>query len=191
MSTAAPLSEHGSVRPREVAAHAALLVAQTCFGLFPVSKHWLFPAGGGGFAPFAVGAWRMLFAAASLALVAWFAHRSRWRIERGDLARFIACALLGVTVNMTLYLEGLKRSTAVNASLIMCLIPVFTFGIAALARQEPFRVGRAFGIGVALVGASLLFWAERRELIANRLVEQAKMKQVIVLTHDIVFFHTC
>lgn len=30
---------------------------------------------------------------------------------------------------------------------------------------------------------------ERRDLIANRLVEHAKMKQVIVLTHDIVFFH--
>lgn len=30
---------------------------------------------------------------------------------------------------------------------------------------------------------------ERRELIANRLVEHAKMKQVIVFTHDIVFFH--
>lgn len=30
---------------------------------------------------------------------------------------------------------------------------------------------------------------ERRELIANRLVEHAKMKQVIVFTHDIVFLH--
>lgn len=165
MSTAAPTVEHAPARAREGAAHAALLVAQTCFGLFPVSKHWLFPADGGGFAPFAVGAWRMLFAAASLALVAVLAHKERWRIARADLGRFALCALLGVAVNMTLYLEGLKRSTAVNASLIMCLIPVFTFGIAALARQEPFKLARAFGIGVALVGASLLFWAERPDLV--------------------------
>jgi len=154
-----------AVRPREGAAHAALLVAQTCFGLFPVSKHWLFPAGAGGFAPFAVGAWRMVFAALSLSVAAWFLHGDRWRIRRADLPRFVACALLGVSVNMTLYLEGLKRSTAVNAGLVMCLIPVFTFAIAALARQETFQPSRAIGIGVALVGASLLFWAERPDLI--------------------------
>lgn len=164
-SRPAPAAAAAAVRPREGAAHAALLVAQTCFGLFPVSKHWLFPAGGGGFAPFAVGAWRMLFAALSLSLAAWLAHRDRWRIRRADLPRFLACALLGVSVNMTLYLEGLKRSTAVNAGLVMCLIPVFTFAIAALARQESFQPSRAFGIGVALVGASLLFWAERPDLI--------------------------
>lgn len=165
MSIAAPTLDATSAKAREGAAHAALLVAQTCFGLFPVSKHWLFPAGGGGFSPFAVGAWRMLFAATSLSIVAWFAFRSRWRIERADLGRFLVCALLGVTVNMTLYLEGLKRSTAVNASLIMCLIPVFTFAIALVAKQETFRPARAVGLAVALAGASMLFWAERPELV--------------------------
>jgi drug/metabolite transporter (DMT)-like permease len=144
-------------------AHLALLLAQTCFGLFPVSKRWLFEPGA--FSPFAVGAWRMLFAAGSLALCASIVHAGRWRIARQDLPRFVACALLGVTVNMSLYLEGLKRSTATEAGLVMCLIPVFTFGIAAFAGQERFRAGRAIGIGVALAGASLLFWAERPELV--------------------------
>lgn len=149
--------------PSKAGAHAALLAVQACFGLFPVTKRWLYAPGA--FTPFAVGAWRMLFAAAALSLGVLVLERNRWRIERADLVRFVVCALLGVTVNMTLYLEGLRRSTAVDAGLVMCLIPVFTFGIAALAGQEPFKPARAVGIGVALVGASLLFWAERPELV--------------------------
>ena len=57
----------------------------------------------------------------------------------------------------------------------MCLIPVFTFLVAALVGQEPFRWLRAVGIAVALAGASLLFWAERPELIRAHGVGNALM----------------
>ena len=40
--------------------------------------------------------------------------------------------MLGVTANMLLYLEGLARSSAIEATLVMCLIPVFTFGLSDL-----------------------------------------------------------
>jgi drug/metabolite transporter (DMT)-like permease len=45
-----------------------------------------------------------------------------------------------------------------NAGLVMSLIPVFTFGIAALARQERFAVTRALGIAIALAGIVPLLW---------------------------------
>jgi len=156
-----------------LAPHLALVVVQTCFGLSPIFVIWA--CAPGAFTPFAVGVWRMLFGAGVLALTAWLWFRPAFRIQRGDLPRFVACALLGVVVNMTLYLEGLARSTAVNAGLVMCLIPVFTFLVAAAVRQERFHWVRALGIGVSLVGASLLFWAERPELIAAHGVGNALM----------------
>ncbi len=160
-------------RPSTVPAHVALLAVQTCFGLFPIFGKWAFVPGA--FAPFAVGVWRMLFASLSLLLGAWLTCGPRWIPERRDFGRLALCALLGVTVNMTLYLEGLKRSTAVNAGLVMCLIPVFTFAIAAAVKLEEFRWTRTIGLAIALLGASLLFWAERPELVREHGLGNALM----------------
>lgn len=154
------------MRSSAFSAHVALLAVQACFGLFPIFGKLAFATEQRpGFAPFAVGAWRMVFASAVLLAGARLTSPGRWIPRRADLARLCVCALLGVTVNMTLYLEGLQRSTAVDAGLVMCLIPVFTFAIAASARQEEFRWMRALGLLVALGGASLLLWAERPELV--------------------------
>jgi drug/metabolite transporter (DMT)-like permease len=43
-----------------------------------------------------------------------------------------------------------------NAGLVMTLIPVFTFAIAAAVGQERFSILRAFGVLLALAGATLL-----------------------------------
>jgi drug/metabolite transporter (DMT)-like permease len=74
-------------------------------------------------------------------------------------------SLLGVTLNMVLYLEGLARSTPTNAALMMGLIPVFTFAIAASVKQERVYPVRRIGVAIALVGASSRFWAERPDLV--------------------------
>lgn len=146
-----------------LAAHIALAVVQVCFALFPIFGKWAFQPKA--FTPLGIGAWRMLFAAASLMIAALCVHGRRALPEKRDLPLLAVCAFLGVALNMTLYLEGLKRSTAGNAGLVMCLIPVFTFAIAGLARQETFSPLRAVGIAVALAGASLLIWAERADLV--------------------------
>jgi drug/metabolite transporter (DMT)-like permease len=142
--------------------HLALCVVQVCFALFPVYGKVAFAPGG--FSPLAVGAWRMLFGAGVLAALALAVHGRAAIPAARDLGRLLACSLLGVTFNMVLYLDGLSRSTPTNASLLMGLIPVFTFAIAALARQEEFRAGGALGVLVALFGASMRFWAEKPDL---------------------------
>ena len=147
-----------------LAGHAALWAVQLCFGLFPVFGKWAI--GPAGFSPLAVGAWRIAFAALALGALALALHGRRALPTRRDLARLAVGSFLGITANMALYLEGLARSTATNAGLVVCLIPVFTFAIAAAVRQEPFLPLRALGLAVALGGASLLFWAERPELVA-------------------------
>jgi drug/metabolite transporter (DMT)-like permease len=106
----------------------------------------------------------MLFGAAVLGAIAFFVHGRRMLPPARDLALLLVASLLGVTLNMVLYLEGLARSTPTNAALMMGVIPIATFGFAALARQERFSAVRLAGVVVALVGASSRFWAERPEL---------------------------
>lgn len=148
--------------PRELfRGYAALVAVQLCFGLFPIFGKLAFVS----FAPFAVAAWRMLFAAGVLLGIALLVHGRRLWPGRRDLARLALASVLGVTANQVLYLSGLARSTAVNAGLVMCLIPVFTFAIAALARQERFEPLRALGVALALAGAAAWFFGERPELV--------------------------
>src|SRR5690606_6514612 len=108
--------------------HLALLAVQLCFGLFPLLGKLAFEA----FAPAAVAAWRLWAGAAVFALLAAIRYGRgalpAWR----DLPLFWLTALLGVAANQALYLEGLKRTTAMNAGLLMMLIPVFTTAIAVM-----------------------------------------------------------
>ena len=138
---------------RRVEGHAALLMVQLCFGLFPVFGHLAFEA----FDPRAVASWRIGVGALVLFAIAFAFEGRRAVVAPRDLLRFQGLALLGVTANQVLFLEGLARSTAVNAGVIMCLIPVFTFVLAAILGQETFRPLRALGIAFAFGGSLPLF----------------------------------
>ena len=76
--------------------------------------------------------------------------------RRGLYPGLFLCALLGVVLNQVLFLEGLSRSTAVNAGLLMPLIPVYTFLVAWIARQERFSALRGLGILIAFSGTTYL-----------------------------------
>ncbi len=146
-------------------AHVALGFVQTCFGLFPIFGKRAFSPGG--YSPMSVGAWRMLFGALALSVVALLLRRSEFRPPRELWGRLIVLGFLGVAANMTLYLEGLSRTTAVNTGLMVSLIPVATVTVAMLVGQERFEWQRLLGLALALFGASLLFWAEDPELAAK------------------------
>ena len=136
--------------PRELPAHLALIAAQVSFGLFPVFGTLIFRPGG--LTPLGVAVWRLGAGAALLLVLAVAVHGRRAFPARSDLGRFALAAWLGVGLNQAFFLEGLARSTPINATLVMCLIPVFTFGIAAAVRQEPFSGRRLAGVLIALAG---------------------------------------
>lgn len=154
-------------------AYLALLGVQVSFGLFPVFSKLAFAPGG--FSPFAVGAWRMGFGAVVLVALALALHGRAFFAVSRDLPKLLVASVLGVTANMLLYLEGLAHSSANEATLVMCLIPVFTFAIAAAVGQEKLRLARVSGIGVALLGVSALFWAQDREIAHEHLLGNVLM----------------
>lgn len=149
----------------------ALVFVQLFFGLFPVFGKLAMV----GFAPMSVASWRVLVGAAALALVATLAHGRAMLVPLGDLVRLQVCAWLGVVLNMVLFLEGLQRSTAVNAGLLVATIPVFTFSIAIAVRQERFDLRRGAGILLAFAGVALLFAQRGPEFTHDTLVGNAMM----------------
>jgi drug/metabolite transporter (DMT)-like permease len=140
----------------ERGAWTALACVQLFFGLFPVFGKLAFE----GFQPQAVAVWRIAAGAGVLGIVALALHGRALLPRLADVPLLAVASLLGITANMVLYLEGLHRTSATTATLLMGLIPVFTFVVAVAAGQERFSYLRALGVAIALAGASALRWAE-------------------------------
>lgn len=142
------------------ATHAALLVVQLAFGSQAVEgKLAMMPraAGGAGLAPEAIAMARMIGAALFFQLLEG-AARARGRSRAPSLTRrdhvwLCVLSLLGIAINQTLFLLGLRLTTSLSASLLSVTIPVFTALIAVLARQERPSVRVGVGLALALGGA--------------------------------------
>jgi len=134
--------------------HFALAGAQVAFGLIGVFGQIAFQPGG--LSPLAVGAWRLTVGAAILLALAAAVYRRAALPARADLARLAVAAALGVALNQWLFLEGLSRSTPINAALMMCLIPVFTVALATAVGLERVSMARIMGVFIALGGTLLL-----------------------------------
>jgi drug/metabolite transporter (DMT)-like permease len=138
--------------------HLILVIVQVCFAsLAVVGKLALADV-----PPLAL----VLARVAGGALVFWILARGAvpLRLGRRDWLRLVACAHLGVVFNQILFLNGLERSTAINASVLGTTIPIFTALFAAAAGAERLRAGRVAGIVVALAGALILVRVDRFSL---------------------------
>ncbi len=151
-------------------AHVALLVVQILFGSFPVMGRVVLEALP---APF-LAALRIISAGFILQLIV-----RTWKIPRIQgrraMLRLTACALFGVVLNQLLFLEGLSRSTAVNASILMTSIPVFTAGLSIALGYEGMSRRKALGILVSLLGAWLMlgvggFSLESGHVVGNLMI---------------------
>ncbi|MFK7968764.1 MAG: DMT family transporter [Bacteroidia bacterium] len=86
------------------------------------------------------------------AIITW----GKWRFERKDWLRLIACGLFGVCMNQLFFIWGMSKTNPVNAGVIMTLTPVLVLLIAAIMRVERLTFLRSLGMLVAFCGALLL-----------------------------------
>jgi drug/metabolite transporter (DMT)-like permease len=158
------MSRPVSAKPR-LSVHAILVVVQFCFASLAVVGRLAL----GHVPPNAL----MFTRVAGGALVFYAILRFRGSVtlpERKDVPRLVACALLGIVLNQFLFLNGLARSTATNASVLGCTIPVFTLLVAALAGVERPTAKRLGGIAVALLGTLVLVGVDRFDLSEKRVL---------------------
>jgi drug/metabolite transporter (DMT)-like permease len=78
------------------------------------------------------------------------------RIQLREFGELFAYSVLGISFNMWCFLEGLSRSTATNAAIILVGIPVLTLAFAILLRRERPTARGVAGIAIGLAGALLM-----------------------------------
>lgn len=134
--------------------HAALLVVQAAFAAGAVEgKLTLRPVatGGGGVNPFALAMARMIGAAVFFQLVLRVTGRLR-PLPMREHWRIAGLSALGIVLDQTLYLVGLRITTAFAAALLGATIPVFTAALAVLLRIERPAASTALGLALAFGG---------------------------------------
>lgn len=138
--------------------HLALLFVQLLFaGFAVVGKAVLVVV-----PPLAVAGLRVLGATPLLFLLA--ARTARPFPQARDLPRLALLGLLGVSANQLLFILGLQRTTATNASILVLAIPVFTVAAGAMLEMERPAGRQVAGIALAVGGALVLLHPGRISL---------------------------
>ncbi len=97
------------------------------------------------------------FALASLLLAPFFlAETKKVKIEKSDLPKLIAVGVLIISLNITFFFEGIKRTTAIDASFLTLLIPMLSVLIGWWFLKEKVRLINLFGIALGFVGAAVV-----------------------------------
>lgn len=139
--------------------HLALLVVQFLFASLAIAGRFVlphFPAG-------ALVTVRVL--GATVVLLALNAvSGARWVRDRHDLLQLVILGMLGIAANQTLFLYGLKHTTAINATILVTTVPVFTVLGSVLTRREPPSWLKFAGIALAGAGAVYLIGPDRISL---------------------------
>lgn len=130
-----------------------LAIVQVLFGSLAVAGKIALPQVG----PYVLVAVRV--GCAALILIA----LERWlighRFERRDALPIVLLSLSGVALNTLLFLVGLSLTTAVEATVLITTIPVFTLAVGLLWGRETWSPRKGLGIAVAFAGVVVLVGA--------------------------------
>lgn len=97
------------------------------------------------------------FAFASLFLAPFFISQAKKvKIDKKDLPRLIAIGILIVTLNITFFFEGIKRTTAIDASVLTLIIPMLSVLAGWWFLKEKVYAVNLAGIVLGFAGAAIL-----------------------------------
>lgn len=146
--------------PRPILVLLALLAVQFLFGAgYVVSKVLV-----GVFPPLVWASIRIVISTAIMAAVALLSGRPSPRGWSGFYRPLIGFSFLGMIVNQSSFLVGLRHTTSTNSAILNTLIPVFTLAIVTLRGQEKFTWARGAGFVLALAGVLILRRVEEMTL---------------------------
>jgi drug/metabolite transporter (DMT)-like permease len=186
------LPETAVRRPRDLRPYFALLAVQLCFGSFPVFGKLALAET----PPLVLAAFRAVAGAAALAFLARVLDPGA-TFDAKDRRSLIVLSFFGIVANQILFIFGLSKTTATNATLLTATTPILTLGVTAfLSRRWP-GPRRLLGIPVALAGLLWLLDVSRldfgdRTLLGNGLILANALSYSIflVLARDILRRHS-
>jgi drug/metabolite transporter (DMT)-like permease len=113
------------------------------------------------FQPMAFNGLRFALATVTIALL--LRHRgTSLRMPREGLWRLVLLGVLGNAIYQLLFIEGIARTTAANASLIMASSPMLVALLATALGRERLQVRGWFGVVLAVAGLTLVLSAQNR-----------------------------
>jgi drug/metabolite transporter (DMT)-like permease len=136
------------------ATHFALIIVQIAFASQVVEGKIAMRSrveGGEEIAPAALAMARMI-GGTLFFLTLHFMRRDRPRLTMRDHGTLAILAILGIALNQTLFLIGLRITTPMGASLLSVTIPVSTAAIAVLAKKERASIRLGVGLTIAIAG---------------------------------------
>lgn len=140
------------------ATHAALLLVQFAFASQAVeAKVAMLPRAQGGeeIFPEALAMIRMLGGALFFGAMQALRNARGARgvaISRRDHLRLLGLSVLGIALNQTLFLLGLRWTSPFSTSLLGATIPVFAAGLAVIFGKERLRLRTVIGLALAIAG---------------------------------------
>ncbi|MBK6493673.1 MAG: DMT family transporter [Gemmatimonadetes bacterium] len=133
----------------------ALVMVQVLFASLAITGKFVLP-----FVPaFALVAFRLAGGAIVFDLVR--RRQTAVVIPSGDRWRLIGLGLLGLALNQTLFLFGLRHSTAINATILVATIPVLTAIIGVVTGRERPAPLKLAGMAIAIAGTVWLIGPDR------------------------------
>ena len=131
----------------------ALFAVQVAFGSLPVAGKVVLAEMG----PFALAAVRV---GISALVFLPFCYKQIREIPKRDIGYIALWCFFGMAANQVLFLSGLARTHALNATVLVTTIPVFTYVVAVALRKERGSVMGLCGVLLAFCGVLYLIGAE-------------------------------
>jgi drug/metabolite transporter (DMT)-like permease len=78
------------------------------------------------------------------------------KIEKADIKPLVTATLLGTNINLILFFAGLKLTQAINASILISAVPIFTLLAAHLYLKEKLTTKLVISSITALLGALII-----------------------------------
>jgi drug/metabolite transporter (DMT)-like permease len=145
--------ENGQVwKPNPKLVLAALVTVQVLFGInYVVTKVVV-----GVFPPLLWASFRIIIASLFMLSVAFMSGHEHPKDGKKFFGPLVIFALLGIIINQSSFLVGLRYTTSTNSAVLNTLIPVFTLLLVTLRGQEPLTAKRLTGFACALTGVLIM-----------------------------------
>ncbi len=93
---------------------------------------------------------------AAAAIILYSAIARKVKIEKKDILTFVYASVAGVTLNLSLFFFGLQLSSAINASLLIAAVPIFTVLGAHFYLKEKLGTKIILASAIAFAGVVLI-----------------------------------
>ena len=145
------MPETTSLKDHSVAPHVALVVVQVMFGTWPIFGKIVLRS----MSSTSLVGLRIVAAALVFSLLQRKLGDLR-QLPKRVLAWLALSSLLGVTLNQLIFVKGLALTTAINATLLITTIPVFTLVISIALGYDRATLRHFLGIALAAAGVVYL-----------------------------------